>query len=74
MCDLARRKKSCATFECKVMCISMKARSYVIPLSKVVYDVSVQVAHEGSSYIECGCGIEMDLTGLDMMLSAELNT
>ena len=65
---------SCATFECKVMCISVRARSYTIPGSKVVCNLSVQVAHEGSSYVECACGVEMELIRLDMMSSAKLNT
>ena len=65
---------SCATFECKVMCVSMETRSYAISGSKVVYDLRVQVSHEGSSYVECACRVEMELNRLDMMSSAELNT
>ena len=64
---------SCATLECKVMCISMETRSYAILGSKVVCDLRVQVAHEGSNYIECTCIVEMELTELDIMLSMELN-
>ena len=56
------------------MCISVRARLYAIPGSKVVCDLSVQVAHEGSNYVECACGVEMGLTGLDMVSSVGLNT
>ena len=56
----------CATFECKVMYIPVWTRSYAIPGSKAVCDLSVQVANEGSSYVECACGVEMELVGLDV--------
>ena len=65
---------SCATFDGKVMCILVKARSYATHEGKVVCDLRVQVAHEGSSFVECACGVGMELTGLEIMLSAELST
>ena len=34
--DLARKRMSCATFEGKVMCILVKARSYATSEGKVV--------------------------------------
>ena len=43
---------SCATFACKVISISMETRSYAISGSKVMCDRGIQVAHEGSSYVE----------------------
>ena len=52
---------SCATFECKVMSISIKTKSYAISGSKVVCDLGIEVAHEGSSYVECTCGVEVEL-------------
>ena len=45
-----------------------------IPVSRVVCDLNAQVAHEGSSYVECARGVGMVLTGLDVMSSAGLNT
>ena len=65
---------SCATFESKVICVSIETRSYVISGSKVVYDLEIKVAHEGNNYVECACGVEMGLIGLDMVSSARLNT
>ena len=60
----------------------MKVRSHAIPEgkvvatfgSKVVCNLGVQVAHEGSSYVEYARGVGIELTGLDMMLSVELDT
>ena len=72
-CDLDEGV-SCATFECKVICVSMETGSYAISGSNVVHDLGIQVAHEGSSYVECACGVEMGLTGLDMVSSTGLNT
>ena len=43
------------------MCISMEARSYAISGSKVLCNLRVQIAHEGSSYVECACGVEVEL-------------
>ena len=42
--------------------------------SKVVCDLGVQVAHEGYCYVEFAYGIGIDLIGLDMMSSTELDT
>ena len=52
-CATLHEGVSCAIFECKVICVSMETRSYAISRSKVVYDLGIQVAHEGSSYVEC---------------------
>ena len=64
---------SCATFECKVMSISMEMKSYAISGSKVVCDLGIQATHEGSSYIECACGVELELgwTRHDVVCRAE---
>ena len=52
---------------------SFMARSYATFGGKVVCDLGIQVAHEGSSYVEFACE-RIDLTGLDMVLSAEMDT
>ena len=62
------------TFDSKVMCVLVRARLYATHEGKVVCDLRVQVIHEGSIFVECACGVGMELTGLDMMSSAELNT
>ena len=56
------------------MRILVNVRLYATHEGKVVCDLRVQVAHEGISYVECTCGVEMELTRLDMMSSAELST
>ena len=62
----------CATSECKVMCV-LETRLRAIPASRVMCDLNAQVAHEGSSYVECArTGVV--LTSLDVMSSAGLNT
>ena len=53
---------------------SLKARSYATFGSKVMWDLGVQVAHEGNNYIECAHRVGIEQTGLDMMSSAELST
>ena len=56
------------------MYISMRARSYAIPRSKVVCDLRVQIAHDGCCYIEFACRGRIDMIRLDMMSSTELDT
>ena len=56
------------------MYVLMKVRSHATFGGKVVCDLGVQVAHEGSCYVECARGIRIDLIGLDLMSSAELST
>ena len=60
--------------EGEVICDHLKVRSCATLRGKAMCDLRVQVAHEGSSYIECACGVGVELIGLDMMSSAELNT
>ena len=52
----------------------LEARSCATSEGKVVCGLGVQVAHEGSSYVEYTYRVGMELTGLDVMSSAELNT
>ena len=62
------------TFDSKFVCVLVIARLYATPEGKVVCNLGVQVAHEGSSYVECARRVGIDLIRLDMMSSAELNT
>ena len=63
---------SCATSEYKVMRV-LETRSCVIPASRVLCDLDAQVAHEGSSYVECAYGVEVELgrTRHDVACGAE---
>ena len=49
------------------------AGSCVIPGSRVVCDLSILVAYEGSSYVECACRVEVELdwTRLDVVCGVE---
>ena len=55
VCDLCfARMKPCVTWrgECRVQ--QLDARSCAT--------LDIQVAHEGSGYVECTCGVELDQT------------
>ena len=88
--DFARKRMSYATSESKVVCILVMARSYVTPESKficdlwsqssetfdskVMCDLRIQVAYKGNCCIDFVCRGRIELIGLDMVSSVELDT
>ena len=58
------------TFKGKVMCVLVKARSCATFDGKIVRVLEVQVAHVGSSYVECARGVGLNhvkMIRLDVM-------
>ena len=69
-CVQPLRARSCVSLCRRGRMQSVMARSYATFGDKVVCDLGIQVAHEGSSYVECARRVAIDWTRHDVKYEA----